>query len=490
MKLSVIMGGVNFIPEDKTVADVEISGISIDSRHVKAGGLFICIRGTQTDGHAFIADAVKNGAECIVCEYLPEGADPSIPVLIVEDTRASLGRIASNFYGHPEKHVKVIGVTGTKGKTSTTYYLHEILRAAGFEAGVIGTTGAFAGGREIPVKFQTSSMPDTIELYQILSIMAQYGVQYAVMEASSHGLSQNRAGGITFSVGIFSNLSHDHLDYHGTLENYARAKALLLRQCKRAVVNIDDVMHGIITENSACPVKYYGIAQNCDYHAENLTLSGDGVVFDVNVSGVMHSFSLNVPGRFSAYNALAAVAAACELGVPADAIALGLKRVTGVPGRLERVPNTIGANVFVDYAHSPASIENVLTAVREFTKGRVIIVFGCGGDRDKTKRPVMGKIAASLSDFCIITSDNPRNENPADILAEIRPGAVEGGRPFEIEADRETAIRKAVLMAEPGDSVVIAGKGHETYQEFENGRRIFFDDRVTAREALRSNPAL
>jgi UDP-N-acetylmuramyl-tripeptide synthetase len=292
--------------------------------------------------------------------------------------------------------------------------------------------------------------------------------------------------GLRFRLGIFTNLTHDHLDYHKSFENYIRAKALLFRQCDIAVVNRDDPHSGQLLENAAVPVKYYGIGKDDGdgYFAEDVELLADGVRFNVQIRGVRCRFSLGIPGRFTVYNALAAIAAASELGVSPDVIAEGLAAISGVPGRFERIENDRGICVIVDYAHAPDALKNIITAVREFTAGRVITLFGCGGDRDSAKRPVMGKIAGELSDYCVVTSDNPRGEDPEDIINGILPGIKETRTPYLVEADRRAAIEAAINAAKPGDSVILAGKGHEPYQEFENRRRVPFDDKVEAKRVL------
>ncbi|MDR1706084.1 MAG: UDP-N-acetylmuramoyl-L-alanyl-D-glutamate--2,6-diaminopimelate ligase [Clostridiales bacterium] len=490
MKLAELLNGIDINPAGTgrpyNQYGQVITGVAADSRKVVPGCLFICVRGLTSDGHEYIREAAAKGAAAALCEYLPENAPENVVYLLTKDTRAALAVIASNFHEHPEAKLKLVGVTGTKGKTSVTYYLKSILERAGHKTGIIGTTGAFIGDKPIDVEYQTSSTPDILELYEILGRMAGEGAEYCVMEATSHGLDQGRTDGLSFSAGIFTNLQHDHLDYHKTIDNYAGAKGLLFKQSGAAVVNFDDAYKDVVLNGCSAPVIYYGIGEMPGYFARDIELMPNGSRFSVNMKGRALDIRLNVPGRFSVYNALAAIAAAGELGIPGEAIIEGLKGFNGVRGRFERVENSKGFSVIIDYAHNPESLENIITAVREITpEGRVITVFGCGGDRDAAKRPIMGGIAGRLSDICVITSDNPRNENPDDIINQILPGVDKTGITERYaEPDRKKAIYMALYKARPGDAVIIAGKGHELYQEFEGRRREAFDDRAVALEAL------
>lgn len=485
MRFFEVLRGVGVV--NAAIDDAEISHIEADSRRVGPGGLFVCLRGINADGHGFIGKAAAAGAAAILCENVPPDAPEGPVYAVCEDTRGALAQVAKNFYGDPHR-LKLVGVTGTKGKTSVTHFIHAIFQSAGIKSGLIGTNGAFVGSEAIDIPYQTSSTPDIIELYRIFAHMAGAGASHAVMEATSHGLVQRRMEGITFDLGAFTNISHDHLDYHKTFENYIRAKALLFGRSRRSLINRDDANAASMAENAAGPVVYFGIGRvnghTDGYFAENVELMADGIRFVVKIRGKTHRMAMKIPGRFSVYNALAALGAAAEMGVDPDDIAAGLLAVDGVPGRFERIDNGKGLCVIVDYAHSPDALENIISAVREFTTGRVITLFGCGGDRDAAKRPVMGEIAGRLSDFCVVSSDNPRNEDQMAIITEILPGLDKTGTKYRIEPERGAAIEAAITMARPGDSVIIAGKGHEPYQEFENRRREVFDDRAEARRVL------
>jgi len=441
------------------------------------------------DGHDFIWDAVKNGAAAVVCREGREFSDPGVPVVFVTDTRDALCSIAANFYGNPADSLALTGVTGTNGKTSVTYFMQTILDGALIagsprKAGIIGTSGANVGGVDLGIGYATSTTPDTIELHAILSEMIKKDATDAVMEVSSHALALNKTGGMIFAVGIFTNLTSDHMDFHGTEDNYREAKAKLFRQCRIGVFNADDPASELIMKNAACQKITYGIEKPCDFQAVNIEYTTAGSRFSLNINGTMERFFIGIPGKFSVYNALSAICAALALGLSVAQIKEGIGQIKGVPGRFQSVPNSRGIAVIIDYAHTPDALENIIKAVREFTTGRIITVFGCGGDRDSDKRPVMGRIAGTLSDHCVLTSDNPRNERPGKIIEEIERGMVEIGCKYDKIVDRQEAIEAAVNMARPGDSVIIAGKGCEDYQEFEDKRRVHFSDIETAEKIL------
>ena len=485
MRLREILHGIGLVNAEE-ITDVPITGIQADSRKVKPGNLFICLRGINVDGHDFISRAVLAGAAAVLCEFIPSDAPANTVFALCEDTRGALAYAAKNFYGDPHR-LKLVGITGTKGKTSVTYFIQSILEHAGIKTGIIGSTGAFVGDDPIDIPYQTSSTPDIIELYKILAHIHESGASHAVMEATSHGLVQRRMEGIIFDAGVFTNITHDHLDYHKTFDNYIRAKALLFNQSRLGVINLDDPNALRMTENAVLPVKYFGISEATrkeGYFADDVELLPNGVRFNLRLGGKLRTFTMNTPGRFSVYNALASIATSYEMGVDPDAIVEGLGGARGVPGRFERIENNRDVCVIVDYAHAPDPLTNIITSVREFTRGRVITLIGCGGDRDRDKRPIMGEIAGSLSDFCVITSDNPRNEDPEAIIDQILPGLLKTGTQYIREADRRTAIETAITMAKPGDAVILAGKGHEPYQEFEKGRRVPFDDKTEARRVL------
>ena len=465
-----------------TVPDAQIDGdrgvlitdVAFDSRDVTPGALFFCVPGDRTDGHGFAANAVAAGAVALVVE---RSLEIDVPQVRVGSVREAMGPMSSIAFGEPATSMITVGVTGTNGKTTVTYLLESIFEAAGWKSGVIGTTGARAAGEPIPLSRTTPEAPD---LHRLLAVMRDRGVRAAALEISSHALAQHRVDGLIVDVAVFTNLSQDHLDFHGTIDAYLEAKARLFApsHAKRAVVNADDpaakrLLHGSI------PVTTYGIDHDADLRAADIVATAEGTSFAVD--GVEIRSSLR--GRFNATTVLAAVAAARALGVDDDAIVTGIGALHHVPGRMETIEAGQGFLMVVDYAHTPDSIRSVLLAARPLASGRLIVVFGCGGDRDRHKRSLMGAAATSTADLAIVTSDNPRSEDPLAIIAEIEPGAEEGGGAFLVEPDRRAAIRLALREASPQDVVVIAGKGHEPTQEFRD-RTISFDDRVVVREEL------
>jgi UDP-N-acetylmuramoyl-L-alanyl-D-glutamate--2,6-diaminopimelate ligase len=455
-------------------ADTSLGSLAYRSGDVEPGSLFFCVPGTKLDGHDFARDAAARGASALVVE---RWLDLDVPQVRVPSVRAAMGPISAEFYGRPADRLVTVGVTGTNGKTTTTYLLESVFEAAGLTPGVIGTTGVRVAGRPVPIGRTTPEAPD---LHRTFAEMLDEGVRAVAMEASSHGLEQHRVGGVRFSCAVFTNLSQDHLDYHGSLEDYFRAKALLFtpEMAERAVVNADSP-EGRRLLASSLPALTYGLESDADMRAVDVETTERGIGFRVNGLRV----ASRLRGLFNVYNCLAALGAARTVGIDDAATVAGLAAVRGVPGRLEAIEEGQPFLVVVDYAHTPDSLENVLTAVRPLGE-RVIVTFGCGGDRDRAKRPMMGEVATRLADLTVITSDNPRSEEPLAIIGEIEPGARAGGGAFVVEPDRAVAIRLALSEARPGDVVVIAGKGHETGQEFAD-RTIPFDDRVVAREALR-----
>jgi UDP-N-acetylmuramoyl-L-alanyl-D-glutamate--2,6-diaminopimelate ligase len=455
--------------------DVRVGSLAYRSGDVVPGALFFCVPGTKLDGHDFAPDSVARGAEALVVERV---LDLDVPQVVVPSVRQAMGPISAEFYGHPADRLVTIGITGTNGKTTTTYLLESVFRAAGLVPGVIGTTGLRVNGAPAPFPRTTPEAPD---LHRTLAEMVDAGVQAVAMEVSSHGLHQHRVGGVRFSCAVFTNLSQDHLDYHGTLEEYLRAKEMLFtpEMAKRAAVNVDSPEGRTLVREDP-PTLTYGTSEDAEVRAEDVRLGADGLSF--RVGGVEVRSWLR--GRFNVFNNLAALAAARSVGIEDAATVRGLAHVRGVPGRLEPVEAGQGFLVLVDYAHTPDSLRNVLQTARALTDGKLAVVFGCGGDRDRAKRPMMGEVATGLADLTVVTSDNPRSEDPLAIIEEIEPGARAGGGTFVIEADRRAAIRLALNEARPGDVVVIAGKGHETGQEFAD-RTIPFDDRVVAAEELR-----
>ena len=419
--------------------------------------------------------ALKKGAIAIISE---EPARPGICWITVTDAREALATAAAAFYGDPAKSLRLVGVTGTNGKTTTTYLLESIFRSAGLVPGVIGTTGVRIDGRPLPFERTT---PEAADLQRLLADMVEKGVRAAAIEVSSHGLHQHRVDGSRFACAVFTNLSQDHLDYHGSIDEYFAAKARLFTPelSDRAVVNNDSPEGRRLIGQIEIPSVTFGLDQGSDLRARDVELSTSGIGF--TVEGRRYRSQLR--GTFNVYNCLGALAAAREVGIDGEAVEQGLAALAGVPGRLEAVEAGQPFTVLVDYAHTPDSLENVLMAARGLTAGRLVVVFGCGGDRDRGKRPLMGEVATRLADLSILTSDNPRSEEPVEIISEIETGARRGGAPFVVEPDRRAAIRSALEEARPGDVVLIAGKGHETGQEFRD-RTIPFDDRVVAAEEI------
>jgi UDP-N-acetylmuramoyl-L-alanyl-D-glutamate--2,6-diaminopimelate ligase len=453
---------------------VLVADVTYRSTEVRPGSLFFCVPGTRVDGHDFAGRAVAAGASALVVERPLEV--PCVQV-VVPSVRLAMGPVSAAFFGHPSDRLTLVGATGTNGKTTTTYLLEAMFKAAGTTAGVIGTTGVRIAGRTIPFDRTTPEAPD---LHRLLARMIGAGVRAAAMEVSSHGLDQHRVDGARFDCAIFTNLSQDHLDYHGTLERYFVAKARLFTPelSKRAAINHDSPEGRRLIEMAPIPTVSFGLHSGADVRAVNVEVSASGISFALGDQ----RFDSPLRGTFNVYNCLGAVAAAREVGVEDDAIAEGLASLKGVPGRLEPIEVGQEFTVLVDYAHTPDSLQNVLRAARELTVNRLIIVFGCGGDRDRGKRPLMGE-ASALSDLAILTSDNPRSEDPTAIIDAIEVGARRAGGHYLVELDRREAIRIALAQARPGDVVVIAGKGHETGQEC-GDRVVPFDDRIVAAEEL------
>ncbi len=487
MKESSLMKNINY--HVRKSADVDIKGLSINSKTCEDGFMFVCIRGLTVDGHKYIRDAVSRGAVAVLTD---KGADidvdvlpPDVAVWEVEDTRRSLGHVAANFFENPSVDLNVYGVTGTNGKTSVTYFVDSLLRAWGKKSCIIGTTGVIADGEVLDIPYATSTTPDPIELHRIFAECKARGFEHIAMEVTSHALALNKVDAVLFNAGIFTNLTQDHLDFHGSMDSYLQAKAKLFDGRSRInIINMDDpagvTLAGGLRETPAT----YSIDCKSYCQATQLEYTPNGTTFTVNINGKPEKFSINVPGRFSVYNALCAIALGVELQMPVEVIREGLQNMKGVPGRFNTVANDKNIGVIVDYAHSPDSLKNIIESVRGFTTGRVITVFGCGGDRDNKKRPIMGEIAGRLSDYCILTSDNPRSEVPAEIVRQIEVGTKPTGCAYECIVDREQAIARAIEIAKAGDTVIIAGKGHEDYQEFENHRRVHFDDREMAEKYL------
>ncbi|WP_342414886.1 UDP-N-acetylmuramoyl-L-alanyl-D-glutamate--2,6-diaminopimelate ligase [Paenibacillus sp. FSL R10-2782] len=471
---------------------VDCRGIGEDSRRVHQGDLFLCLPGFTVDGHDYAQQAVASGAAALVVE---RELNVPVPQLIVKDARYAMAVLADYMFDSPSRRMRMIGVTGTNGKTTITYLIEKILNDAGVSTGLIGTIQMRYGGRSYPMSGTT---PEAVELQRYLGNMAEQGVQCCVMEVSSHALEQGRVKGTDFRTAIFTNLTQDHLDYHNTMEEYRAAKGLLFSRLgntfsrdasdsKYAVLNADDPSSSYFQAITAAQVITYGVEKKSDVQASHIAVGAKGTSFHVSTFKGDADIELRMVGKFNVYNALAAITAALLEGVPLADIKHSLESIAGVDGRVEPVDAGQPFAVIVDYAHTPDGLENVLRTVQEFAVGKVWCVFGCGGDRDRTKRPLMGKIAAQYSDHAFITSDNPRTEDPEAILKDIEQGLIDEGIPaerYELIIDRRTAIHKAIEMASPDDVVLIAGKGHETYQLI--GKTVHeFDDRIVAKEAIR-----
>ena len=458
MLLRELLKGLNVISTNCDL-DTDISAVCHDSRTVTQGALFVAITGFQTDGNKFVNAALEKGASAILTEV----KNDAIPYIQVENTRRAIAIVAANFNRHPSKEMKMIGVTGTNGKTTVTYLLKQILEAQGKKVGLIGTNQNMIGAEIIETERTT---PEPNGLQSLLRQMADSGCEYVVMEVSSHSLVLDRVYGIEFEVGIFTNISQDHLDFHETMENYTEAKSRLFAQCKKGVINLDDIRAEQMMSEPNCGYITYSAKRNdADIVGKNIKLKEKSISFETICQQQIEHIELGIPGEFSVYNALSAIGGAYSLGIPLENIAKVLKTAVGVCGRAEIVPCDASFTVMIDYAHSPDGLENILKTVRGFAKGRVIVVFGCGGDRDNKKRPIMGETASTLADFVVVTSDNPRTEEPMAIIEQILPGIKKSRDAYHVEVSRPKAIHYALSHAKEGDVIVLAGKGHETYQE-------------------------
>ncbi len=474
MKLSQILNGVKVL---NTYNDVDAADVTQDSRLVKEGSLFVCVKGAAFDGHSVAEEMLKNGAAAVVVER-DLGLDRQI---LVENSRASFSPICANFYGNPAQKLKLIGLTGTNGKTTTTFLIKQILENVGKKVGLIGTVQNMIGDEVYPAKYTT---PDPYELQKLFAMMVEAECEYCVMEVSSQALAQGRVNGLRFAVGAFTNLTQDHLDYHKTWENYFNAKRILFENCDIAVTNADDknglkIVEGLDFDKL---VTYAVDTNNASYVAKNVSFKANGVEYEL-VGDTIGRCYCPIPGRFSVYNSLCAGAVALALGVKFEQVLGAIRKSNGVKGRIEVVPCDRDFTIIIDYAHSPDGLENIITSLKEIATGRVVTVFGCGGDRDRTKRPKMGKIAAELSDFCVVTSDNPRSENPGEIIKDILEGMVGIDTPYEVVEQRRDAIAYAIKNAQKNDIILLTGKSHETYQILPTGT-IHFDEREVVAEIL------
>jgi len=470
MKLRELLQGIDLL-EVHADLELDIENVYYDSRKVTENSLFVAISGFASDGNRFIPMALSKGAAAVVTAKKPEG---DIPYILVENDRLALALLGTNFYGHPAESMTIIGVTGTNGKTSTTLLLKQVLEhVLGAKVGLIGTMANQIGDELIPTERTT---PESFELQGLFARMRDGGCSHVVMEVSSHAITLDRVGGIHFDVAAFTNLTEDHLDFHKTMDAYCDAKAELFARCGKAVINVDDNYAHRMLEKAECPVLRTS-AYAGDLYARDTVYLSEGVAFTAVCDGEEASVHVPIPGKFTVYNALTVMGIAKQLGIRLSDCANALKHAQGVKGRIEVVP-TPGTpySVLIDYAHTPDGLENVISSVQDFCQGRVITVFGCGGDRDPIKRPIMGEIGVKLSDIAIITSDNPRTENPSAIIEDILKGVNDSLGIYKVVEDRRAAIRYAMDIAEKDDIIILAGKGHETYQEI-NGVKYHLDER-------------
>lgn len=481
MRLKEIISGIS-ITEVLGNTDKDIQGIHIDSRKIEPGHLFVAVRGTQTDGHAYIDKAIEKGASAIVCETLPQDLREDIIYIKVENTEDAVGKLATTFYGNPTDKLELIGVTGTNGKTTIATLLYNMFRHFGYKVGLVSTVCNYIDGEAIPTEHTT---PDPITLNRLLGRMADEGCRYAFMEVSSHAVAQKRIGGLKFAGGIFTNLTRDHLDYHGTVDNYLKAKKAFFDHLPKtafALVNADDKNGMVMVQNTRANIRTYSLRSICDFKGKVLEDGFEGMLMDINNVEVNVQFI----GRFNASNLLAVYGAACLMGKKPEDVLLALSLLRPVSGRFEAIRSARGYSAIVDYAHTPDALVNVLSTIQEVQNGRgqVITVVGAGGNRDKGKRPLMAQEAVKRSDKVIITSDNPRFEEPQDIINDMLAGLTrEDMRKVVSITDRKEAIRTACMMAQPGDAVLVAGKGHENYQDIK-GVKYHFDDKEVIREIM------
>ena len=487
MELKNILSGIEGL-KAKGDLEVDIKGISNDSREVKPGYLFIAIKGFDTDGHEYINKAIENGAKAILIqeekakEIIKQIPD-EINIITSKDTRIATAICACNYYDNPSRKMQLIGITGTKGKTTTTFMIKSILERQGIKTGLIGTIATYIGDKKLEDSDRTT--PDSIKLQSYFAQMVEAGCKACVMEVSSQSLKLHRVDGCDFNIGVFTNFSEDHISEkeHPDMEDYFNSKVKLFNMCPLGFINIDDI-NTIKVPSLApnCTVKTYGIDNECDMLAKDITITNSYVDFKVKLNGKNERIKTDIPGRFSVYNSLAAISVASKLGCSVENIKLALETVK-VPGRSELVDNKLGLTIMIDYAHSPESLESILQAVKSYTRGRVISVFGCGGDRDNAKRPIMGAISGKIANYTIITSDNPRTENPEAIVKEIEEGIKKTNARYECIVDRTEAIKKAIKMANKNDIIVLAGKGHETYQEI-NHEKHHYDEREIIKQVI------
>ena len=486
MELKKILVGIDGL-KAKGSLDIDIKGLESNSKNIKEGYMFIAIKGFATDGHSYINDAIKAGAKVVMVQ---EGCDlktiklPSdVTLIMAKDTREALAKCSCNYYGDPSRKLKLIGVTGTKGKTTTTFMIKEILEKAGHKVGLIGTIATYINGKMITESSRTT--PESIELQRTFADMVKAGVEYVVMEVSSQSLKLHRVDGCHFDIVLFTNFSEDHISEkeHPDMKDYFESKLKLFEMCDNGIVNVDDLQVSKVPKLFPdSNIMTYGIDNACDVLAKDITITNSYVDFRVKITDKNERVKVSIPGRFSVYNSLAAICVAKKLGIPSEKVIEALADIR-VPGRSEMVPNKKEIPIMIDYAHSPESLQNILSAVKSYTRGKVISVFGCGGDRDKTKRPIMGEISGRIADFTFITSDNPRTENPDEIVKEIEEGMKKTKGKYKVVVDRTEAIKEAIAMATKLDIIVLAGKGHEPYQEI-NGEKFPYDERIIVNKII------
>ena len=485
MKLSEVLSGINDL-KAKGDVNIDIENIECDSRKVTYGSLFVAVKGFDVDGHDYINQAIENGAIAILLEDVDKIRNIQLPenvtFIVTANTRYALAICACNFYKNPSRKFKLIGVTGTKGKTTTTYMIKTLLEAQGKKVGLIGTIENYIGEDSLGESERTT--PESLDLQRIFAKMVEKKVEYVVMEVSSQALKLHRVAGCNFDIGVFTNFSKEHISSkeHSDMEDYFKSKMKLFEMCQLGFVNIDDFRGARVKKEAKCQVKTYGIDNGCDLLAKDITITNIGVDFKVKLGERNERVKVDIPGRFSVYNSLAAISVAMYYGCSPELIKTALENIK-IPGRSELVPNKKELSIMIDYAHSPESLENILQAVKTYTKGRVILVFGCGGDRDSGKRPIMGEIAGRIADYSIVTSDNPRTEDPEKIIQDIEKGISKTKGKYEIIVDRKKAIERAITMANKKDIIILAGKGHEPYQEI-NKVKHPFDERIIVKEII------
>ena len=461
---------------DGVLSETEITGVTCDSRAVKKGFAFICIKGSNFDGHKFAKNAVELGAAVIIAEE-DTGVDNQI---IVSDTHAVYADMCAKWFGNPADSLKLIGVTGTNGKTSVTYMIKKILEAQGFKVGLIGTIQNMIGDEAIPT---ANTTPNAYDLNSLFALMKTNGCTYVIMEVSSHALDQCRVYNLSFEIAIFTNLTQDHLDYHITMDNYLDAKKKLFKMCKTAVINSDDEYASRLMQGLDCKIVTYSTGNDSTYSAKAIKYRPVSVDYELVSDTLINHIKVHTGGKFTVYNSLAAAVCAVELGFPVNEVASAISQLQGVKGRAEVVPCDKGFTIIIDYAHTPDGLKNILTTFRECECNKLTVVFGCGGDRDKTKRPIMGSIAARYANFVIVTSDNPRSEEPSNIIQDILVGMDGTVTPYKVIENRIEAIKYAIATAQKDDIIVLAGKGHETYQILKDGT-IHLDEREVVAEVL------